>query len=437
MAMNKNIIYLLWIVFLASCSHSPEPSVGNVIPVSKGVSNVVDKLLLSKIAESLEIVPLETTDSSLFNYSRIRNIAISSDLILVNEFDRILSFSRSDGKYLRDIGQFGQGGVDFNYCSGLGINANKKCIYVASGFSSENKLKIYSFDGKYQGDMPVAKTGIQLMGTTDHRELRDYVYWKGKHILRRMLPIWDGSNELWQIKWLDESGNELARMDNPACTGHEKEISTFEMKHVDDCLAVHSPMMNFYGNRISVLFELSDTIYQYAPDNYTPEVRYILDTERNRNLDFYGMTRNGKSRTYMEEIIPKEIYETRDYIYLSVEKDDCSYLVEWNKQTGEICSVKNRGTIKEVRPGAFLRKTLEAGWVNDISGGPNFYHDHHSANNEWIAMIPAEELLKVDLEALKKADVKSPALRDKLVKIIEGLDAEVDNPILMIVKLKE
>ena len=197
------------------------------------------------------------------------------------------------------------------------------------------------------------------------------------------------------------------------------------------------PMMNLYGNRTNVLFELSDTIYQYDTDSYEIKPRYILDTERNRDLNFYAMTRNGKSRKYMKEIIPKEVYETRDYIYISADKDDCSYLVEWNKQTGEICSVRNQGEVKEVRPGTFFRRTLEAGWVNDISGGLNFYPDYHSGNNEWIAIIPAEDLLKVDLEHLKKADVKSPVLRDKLVKIIEGLDEEVDNPVLMIVKLKE
>lgn len=435
--MKKSIICLFWAAFLASCSHTPTPSGENVIPVAEGISNVVDKLPLSKIAEGLEIIPLETTDSSLFNYSQTRNVVVSPDLILVSEFDRVLSFSRSDGKYLRDIGQFGQGDVDFNYCSGMGINTAKKCIYIASGFCAENKLKIYSFDGTYQGDMSVAKTGIQLQGTQNHRELRDYAYWNGRHVLRRMLPIWDGSNELWQVKWLDGDGNEMDRIDNPACTGHEKEISTFEMKHVDDCIGVFAPMMNLYGNRTNVLFELSDTIYQYDTDSYEIKPRYILDTERNRDLNFYAMTRNGKSRKYMKEIIPKEVYETRDYIYISADKDDCSYLVEWNKQTGEICSVRNQGEVKEVRPGTFFRRTLEAGWVNDISGGLNFYPDYHSGNNEWIAIIPAEDLLKVDLEHLKKADVKSPVLRDKLVKIIEGLDEEVDNPVLMIVKLKE
>ena len=422
--------------FLAACGSKKEATErSNVIPVAEGVANVVDGLLLSKAVDSIEIVSLETTDRSVFNYAKIRNIVVSPELILVNTMGQVLCFSR-EGKYLRDIGQLGQGDVDFQYCSGIGIDEDNRCIYVASGFGGENEVKVYSYGGDFLRGMPVAERGSFLQGRTDHRELRDYAFVKGEHLLRRMLSTWDGSTDIWQMEWLDVSGDVLDKVYNPVGKGYEKELSTYHSFPFDN-FALYSPMVNVYGDNINVLFEANDTVYRYDQSGHVLGCRYVLDMNWDSHLDFETLAKDEKKDVYFEAITAKEVYEARDYVYVSVEKDDYSYLVEWNKRTGEACSVRNKGEMKETIIGGILfRETLEAGWVNDICGGPNFYQDHHN-ENEWIAVYPAEKLAEVDVDALRQAQVGNPAQRDELVKLIEGLDAEADNPVLMIAALKK
>lgn len=434
----KKYIYIILLLFIG-CQDSKiknSSSLSNVIPVEKGVATVVDKLLLSKSVEHIDLIALETNDKSIF--ADIRNIVLAPQYIFINTMERVLCFDRN-GKYMRDIGQLGQGDVDYNYSCGIGLDSANQIVYIASGLSSNNELKKYSFDGKYLGSLSIAKRGAFMNSSTDHRELRDYHYVNGRHVFRRMLPINDGSNDIWQIMHQDTLARVLDKIYDPACINHEKEmtrkdegIPTEQFRYI---WGSHSPMMNLFQNQINIMFDANDTIYSYSPDTKKLECRYVMDTHRNPQLSFEDMRVLGKSDTYFKEIIAKEIYEAKDYLYISAEKDDWAYLIEWNKKDGSICSIRNKGIVKESRFGGKIRKTLESGWTNDICGGPLFYQDHHT-RNQWIGVYYAEDLLNLDLEALKNEKVVCPAQRDKLVNIIDNM-TEDSNPVIVIATLKE
>ena len=142
----------------------------------------------------------------------------------------------------------------------------------------------------------------------------------------------------------------------------------------------------------------------------------------------------GKSDAYFKEIIAREVYESKDYLYISVERNDNAYLVEWNKNDGSICSIRNKGEIKDAILGGKIRRTLDGGWTNNICGGPLFYPEHHN-DNQWIGVYDAESLLKLDLEKLKKEKVLNPGRRDELVGLIENM-TEDSNPIVVVATLK-
>lgn len=434
----KKYIYIILLLFIG-CQDSKiknSSSLSNVIPVEKGVATVVDKLLLSKAIERIDLIALETNDKSIF--ADIRNIELAPQHIFINTMERVLCFDRN-GKYMRDIGQLGQGDVDYNYSCGIGLDSANQIVYVASGLSSNNELKKYSFDGKYLGSLSIAKRGAFMNSSTDHRELRNYHYVNGRHVFRRMLPINDGSNDIWQIMHQDTLARILDKIYDPACINHKKEMMRedkgFSMEQCRYMWGSHSPMMNFFQNQTNILFDANDTIYSYFSDTKKLECRYVMDTHRNPQLSFEDMRVLGKSDAYFKEIIAKEIYEAKDYLYISVEKDDYSYLIEWNKNDGSICSIRNKGIVKESRFGGKIRKTLESGWTNDICGGPLFYQDHHN-RNQWIGTYYAEDLLNLDLEALKNEKVVCPAQRDKLVNIIENM-TEDSNPVIVVATLKE
>ncbi len=434
----KNYVYI-FLLFI-SCQGTrlnKELPLNNVIPVAKGVSTVVDKILLSKAIDDVELIPLETNASSLFNYSRIKNIVLTSNCIFVNTMDRVLCFDRA-GKYKYDIGHLGQGSSDYNYCGGIGVNSVKRIVYIASGLGSNNELKSYSFTGKFIGSMHIAKYGAQMASSSYHREERGYCYINNEHLFRRLLPVYDGSKDIWQIERRDTLGNVIDKIYDPACLAYEKEMvrtKGISMKQLPYTWGTFSPMIDFFHDKTNILFEANDTIYSYCWSKKKMASRYIMNMDRNPKLDFKTLRVLGKSELYFKEIVAREIYESKDYLYISVEKDDNAYLVEWDKNSGNVCSIRNKGEIKDAILGGKIRKTLESGWTNDICGGPLFYPDHHDCDH-WIGIYKAEDLLDLDLKMLKEESVKSPAQRDKLVNIIENI-TEDSNPVIIVATLKK
>lgn len=435
--MKKYIFLLLIIVACQDNTLKEKRTFDIVVPVAKGVSTVVDKLLLSKAVDDVELVALESNDVSLFNYSKIRNIILTSNYIFVNTMDRVLCFNRQ-GKYIRDIGRLGQGNSDYNYCGGIGADSTKQVIYVASGLGSNNVLNTYSFDGRFIGAMHIAKYGAQMASSSFHREERGYCFIHNNHVFRRLLPIYDGSDDIWQIELKDTLGNIIDRIYDPICVKYYKKMVKSDgipINSLPYIWGTFSPMLNFFHDNINILFEANDTIYSYLPDKKEIRTKYIMDMNRKDNLSFEDLRVLGKSDEYFEEIVAREIYETTDYLYISVEKDDCAYLVEWNKKSDSICSIRNKGEIKDAILGGKIRKTLEPGWTNDICGGPLFYPDHHNCN-QWIGIYNAENLLKLNKQKIKEEKVLCPFLRNQLVNIIENIN-EDSNPVIVIATLKK
>lgn len=439
--MRNTYLFLLLLALVACQGKKTKENLGfdsHIIPVAKGVANVVDELLLSKAADSIEVIALETNEKSIFNHTKIRNIVVCTDYIVVSTMTRVMCFDRA-GNYIRDIGQRGQGNSDYIHCSGIGVDEAKRMVYVASGLNYQNELKMYTFEGEYKGAMRIAKQGVQMHSSSDHREERSYSYVDGKHLFRRMLPIHDGNNDIWQIEYQDTLGKVLDKIYDPACTSHKERMirrdQGLDANEIRYVWSARSPMMNFYCNETNVLFETNDTVYSYSLKDKALKCRYILDTNRNPELTFEALRVMSKSDAFFKEIIAKEIYESKDYLYISVEKDDYSYLIEWNKNNGSICSIRNKGEVKESKVmGLKIRKTLESGWTNDLCGGPLFYQDHHN-RTQWIGVYDAEALLELDMQELKTREVLCPYQRDKLVEIIENMK-EDDNPVIVIATLK-
>lgn len=91
----KTYIYIILLLFTA-CQDAKvknSSSLSNVIPVEKGVATVVDKLLLSKAVERIDLIALETNDASIF--AGIRNLELAPQYIFINTMDRVLCFDRN------------------------------------------------------------------------------------------------------------------------------------------------------------------------------------------------------------------------------------------------------------------------------------------------------------------------------------------------------
>ena len=155
----KTIIGVLVLASFSQCRHrnSQATSInvnGNEVIVCN-ISNVTDSMnfLLSNVIEKCEYIPLETTDSSLFE--RVYHVGISDNYIAIHSYGRhpIKLFSRQ-GKFIRNIGSVGRGSGEFTSLYGIQIDEPNKRIYLTP-FAGAEFIISYDLDGMFQGNIPL------------------------------------------------------------------------------------------------------------------------------------------------------------------------------------------------------------------------------------------------------------------------------------------
>lgn len=403
-----------------------------------GLSFPEGEMLLSDVACDVEIVPLETTDASIFNYAKIRNVVIDNENIFVNLGTRILRFSR-DGRYILDIGNRGNGPADFLSSSGIGLNAKEQLLYVASNMSVENEIKTYSYDGKYQNTMRVAEANVWLSGDDIHRESRDYCFIKGRHIFRRRLPLTDPKDAIWQVMMKDTLNQLIVHLYDPVTSFLQSEFrknSGMQIDKVDSYWATYAPVLNQYEEHLNFVFEANDTIYGYDISAERLTTRFIIKSGNQLAKEELYVT--NKSQKYFDDaIVVHDVLESKDFLHLIAENKVYAYLLRIDKKSGNVqCKRSERG---ELKYGSIMRVNYrevdEPEFVNDLCGGLSFYPNHHNAG-EWIGIYNPNDLLeKIDFNELNQSSVVLPEKKEELIHLLRVLK-EDDNPVVLIVKLK-
>lgn len=446
----KLILYFVLVFLLFSCAEKEKnvalkKSNSTLVDllVEDGLRNQTDKLLLSEAVKDIEIIPLETTDKSLI--SSASNIAVGEKDVFVVGVKAILRFDRKTGKFLNRVANFGQGPNETLYNDGVGVDDRNQLIYTLANPFGKNELKSFTYDGKCQSTVKVAKTGgwmesgsVYGLGTGARRT---YTYMNGKHLFRRMLPVQDGSKgEPWQIGIVDDFGKPMKKIVDPSCVGHNGSADIRKTKDgewdVDVKYAISSfaPSLNCYYNHINCLFVNNDTIYRYSEKMKAFKPRYILHC--GERPDLASLHRMKKENDYYRCLFVSDILETKEYLYLIANQDVYSYLFRVNKEDGEMVSIRNSGEYKETPIMKVKYVDVEVPmFTNDLCGGiPFFPFDQNE--NSWIVKYEASDLLEqIDLEGLKATEVLMPQKKEQLIRILENLK-EDDNPVIMIATLK-
>lgn len=401
--------------------------------VTEHLDHPVEELLLSDAAQDIEIIPLEINENTIFRLF-FNTVAGEQDIFIKTE-EKILRFDK-EGKFLNQIGKKGEGPEEILFCGGIGIDDKEKLVYAAAGLGIDNQVKTYTYQGEFVKSVRVAPNGA-CMNSSMHREDRNFNFFDNKFIFRRMLPLMNPSEDIWQIQVQDTSGAVIATFYDPATAGHEKEISENHMNEhtvLANSWSSSSPVQNRYGENINFMFDSNDTIYQYNPAENRLKPRYTLHCgDRSSFMDIHKFN---KDPGYFDYTFVTDVLETKDYLYLTAEKDHFSYLLRVDKKTGEVTTARWKGEIKE-SPAMKIkqRKVPVPAFTNDLCGGLPFF-PHSQNEKQWIEVYDAPDLLeKIDLNQLKNSKVLFPEKRDQLVRILENLK-EDDNPVVMIVTLK-
>lgn len=435
--MKKCLFLLLIICF--SCQEKQKESENDKllvkIQVAEGLKNKVDKLLLSDVAQDIDIIPLETKSESVVGY--LFSMVVGEDNIILDEMQRVTRFSK-EGKYLNDIGEVGTGPTDYIGSSGIGLNEKEQYVYLFT-FS---EIKAYDFNGEFVSSVRIAKPGANLFAEANPGgDTKTYLYFNGKHVIRRMLPTFDDSKSIWQLGITDTSGQYLAKYSDPTCVEYKAGMNEhnsggkgFEMNDVQYFWGADAPILNRYYNHVNCMFTYNDTIYRYSEKENILKPRYILQC--GDRPSFQEMHQTGKPSSFFDYAFVKNVLETKDFMFLVTEKAKSSFLQRVDKQTGAIQSIENVGEIHE-SPAMKVkyRKVAPPSFTNDLCGGLPFFPRNQN-DHQWVALYQPEDLLeKIDMDDLKKATVLFPEKRDQLVRILENLKEE-DNPVVMVVTLK-
>ena len=431
-------ILLLLIITLLGCSSNmkQEPISKSGIPVinlSEDVSTV-PSLLLSEVAEKLEIVPLEMTDESVL--SDITEMQVTDHNIWIDhgrEF-YIYRFSRT-GKFLNRIGSIGQGPGEYvNYLTFL-VDEDKKEVYI---FSTNNGVLVYDFEGGFKKQISDFQTMVGMFSSI----YKQYILNDHKFFAIQNFGLYRSvdKDSLWSFVSLDDNFQKKRLFKNPVHVGKEEQIiaNRANMDRMVNYWMEYLTSVDIYNGQLTLKYPDTDTIYCYddATNQLLPQYAIFTDEEKG---DYEATHLWFKDRKAFDYFSIKSYYPTKDFIYLVGSKGEEVYTYCYNKKDGSVRLQKRQSAITErdVPWFSFPLRQMKRDFVldNDLGGG-DFTVDSRSSGKYWIDILePGGDENWIDIDQIKSSTVIDESKKKELIRVLESV-TEDSNPILMIATLK-
>jgi len=388
------------------------------------VNQPTSELNLSMVADSLEYIPLETLSESLID--RVYDLVLTEEFIFLHTIFNILKFSR-DGKYLSRISSQGRGPGEYTIIRNISIDKDNDSVFIFPNIARE--LLIYTFDNKYQGNIPLFDSYYDLALSVSSID--------NNHFIATGVGLWPGefSEEMFLVALLDSTGKIIEKVDSPL-------IQSSDYINNNNIFYPGTGAPSYYDTVALSIGWGCDTIF--AVSHHGIEPRYILNFGR-YNAPFeikYGYSSDQEERSrimgkrYGYMWIQRAPIETRDYLFLLFSFNNYLYLAAYSKQNGQSLVFREEGTVRSGLVDYSRRHNIESfGFKNDLDGGLNFYPRWTNLNsNVWITSYNAFELIS-SLDEIREHDPENLQKHERLIELIEKLD-ENDNPVLVVAHLK-
>ncbi len=356
----------------------------------------VSEVKLSELGVTdIQYIPLQTDTNYILSSIQKLKVAESSFII----FDNSLQINRFgfDGMFINKIGKIGRGPGEFRAPSDFTIDNQNQRIFICP-LENETQLYIYSLNGNYLYEIPCPNYTRKI-------------YYSKMGILCWNDNMSGQKDVMDNLFLLDDKGNVIKKF----VKKYNYSNTVFPNGFQEEFL-----MYEFNGNLYTKEI-YSDTVFIFENDEFFPA--FILDhgettlsvEARERIVD--EKTMKEVNTQYSKEI---NLFEFSNYVYSEFLYHDEGY--------GFIGSFD--GEYK-----SFFN--LEYGIINDIDNGPNIWFKSAKDNNTILSWINAFELkTHVASSEFKNSTPKYPEKKKALEQLANSLD-ENDNPVLMLVKLKE
>ena len=375
-------LFIIGLLFGMVCSCSSKEHDG--IDIAAGIENLSRDLKYSDFITHIEYIPLETTDDILINAHP--TIVVADKYIIVKTINECFLFSKDTGKFIRKVGNRGQGPGEYHSTSGF-INPAKKTIYF-TGWNGD--LIEFSFDGEYISSIKIPGYNDDFTSPSisiHHTYLKDYFVSYFLNTIgteKKLLQIFD-SNE----KIINVIPNRNVYMDTKNLTFGTGESDFY---YYDD---------NLYFKEI-----YNDTIFKVSDKIFSPHI--IFHTGK------YSIPYESK---WEEKKGPQvrlgSINETPMFVFFDVSYDTRQIFGLYNKKNEQLKMAEQKYIENNVD--YFLSFSLKS--LSDIGEGVSFLGASQVA--QWFS----DNSEKVD---------KLPEHLKKLSNV-----TETDNQIVLIAKLKE
>lgn len=436
--MKHMFLLLIGVFVLLGCSSNKkqEPISKSGIPVinlSEDVSTV-PSLLLSEVAEKLEIVPLEMTDESVL--SDITEMQVTDHNIWIDhgrEF-YIYRFSRS-GKFLNKIGSIGQGPGEYTNYSTFLVDEDKKEVYV---IANTNGVLAYDFEGNFKRKIVDIQMILQLFASPYDQYILNNQKFFATQNFGLYRPI--DKDSLWSFVSLGDDFQKKKYFKNPAHVGKEEQIiaNRANMDRMVNYWMEYLTSVDTYNGQLTLKYPDTDTIYCYddATNQLLPQYAIFTDEEKG---DYEATHLWFKDRKAFDYFSIKSYYPTKDFIYLVGSKGEEVYTYCYNKKDGSVRLQKRQSAITErdVPWFSFPLRQMKRDFVldNDLGGG-DFTVDSRSSGKYWIDILePGGDENWIDIDQIKSSTVIDESKKKELIRVLESV-TEDSNPILMIATLK-
>ena len=404
-----------------------------VINLSKNVSSV-PSLLLSEVAEKLEIVPLEMTDESVL--SDITEMQVTDHNIWIDhgrEF-YIYRFSRS-GKFLNKIGSIGQGPGEYTTYSTFLVDEDKKEVYI---IANTNGVLAYDFEGNFKRKIVDIQMILQLFSSPYDQYILNNQKFFATQNFALYRPI--DKDSLWSFVSLGDDFQKKKYFKNPAHVGKEELIiaNRANMDRMVNYWREYLTSMDTYNGQLTLKYPDTDTIYCYddATNQLLPQYAIFTDEEKGDYEATHLWFKDRKSFDYFSIF---SYYPTKDFVYLIGSKGEEVYTYCYNKKDGSVRLQKRQSAITErdVPWFSFPLRQMKRDFVldNDLGGG-DFTVDSRSSGKYWIDILePGGDENWIDIDQIKSSTVIDESKKKELIRVLESA-TEDSNPILMIATLK-
>jgi len=374
------------------------------IDLQKGFNNK-QTIPLSTIASDVEYIVLETREECMVR--PVVRYYFTDSLIFIKNFDHILKFSRN-GKFIERIGTSGRGPGEIDLVRNLSLLPDQKMLVVQKNYQRE--LLFFSFTGKL----------IKALDYEPHIENF------------KVLP--DGNFLTYES---GASGTE----DVMFCIMNENWDTLSTIRNYAKWTPVPSSIQIMIGYPVFEPFYFSqnkhhlksmynDTVYEISSEKIEPE--YFINLGKHKLPDELrperlGVSQLQKFRDNGHNYYFAQVFEASNTIFIGAfnygESESSKYLI-YNKFKKECTLLTDFGN-------------KSTGFVNDWDGCIDFWPIGQINDNQvFMPITPLQFKELLSDKTVENNEVKYPESKNRLLNLISSTD-ETDNPILMVVTLKQ